>query len=323
MNVSILITTYNCAHYIEQAIKSILNQTHKDFELLIINDGSSDNTEEIVSSFKDSRIRYIYRKHIGRSATLNFGLKLASADIIALMDADDIAHPERLEKQLKLMNRKENKICFTSAAYFSGKNFKIKFLSDTVIPKDFNKVIALHGFFCNSTMMFHKNHILKYTYDESLHSSEDYHLFLRIKDNSEFYLIPEILVFARLRKLSLSESLYSSNGNIVYKIQEHFYEDLSKSFGIADFKEQLKLKGWREFFYGSKNLARKYWLNTGLKNWNLKLTFSFLLSLFPEKYFEFIKDKKVRLRINYYIEKLFLGNKIQIEFNKICRMISE
>jgi hypothetical protein len=239
------------------------------------------------------------------------------------MDADDLSHNERLEKQLKSMNLNENKICFTSAAYFSGKNFKIKFLSNTVIPKDFNKVIALHGFFCNSTMMFHKNHILKYTYDESLYSSEDYHLFLRIKDNSEFYLLPEILVFARLRKLSLSESLYSSNGNLVYKIQEPYYQDLFSSFGIYNLTEQWKLKGWREFFYGSKNLARKYWLNTGLKNWNLKLTFSFPLSLLPENLFKFIKDKKIRLRIDYQIEKFLLGNKIQIEFNKIRRMISE
>lgn len=323
MSITVLMTTYNCAPYISQAIKSILNQTNKNFELLIIDDGSTDNTEEIVAEFKDSRIRYIKRYHYGRSAALNFGLINSSNDIIALMDADDLSHHERLEKQLKLMNRKENNICFTSAAYFSGKNFKIKFLSDTVIPKDFNKIIALHGFFCNSTMMFHKNHILKYTYDESLHSSEDYHLLLRIKDNSEFYLIPEILVFARLRRLSLSESLYSSNGNVVYTIQEHFYEDLSKSFGIADFKEQLNLKGWREFFYGSKILARKYWIKAGLKNLNLKLTFSFFLSLFPEFIFEFIKDKKVRLRINYHIKKLFLGNKIQSEFNKLYRSISD
>jgi hypothetical protein len=117
--------------------------------------------------------------------------------------------------------------------------------------------------------------------------------------------------------------MYKSSKNIVYKIQEPYYQDLFSSFGIYNLTEQWKLKGWREFFYGSKNLARKNWLNTGLKNWNLKLTFSFLLSILPEKFFKFIKDKKIRLRIDYHIEKFFLGNKIQIEFNKICRMISE
>jgi glycosyltransferase involved in cell wall biosynthesis len=323
MKLTVLITTYNCALYINQAIKSILHQTFKDFELLIINDGSSDNTEEIVSSFKDSRIRYISRKHLGRSATLNFGLKLASADIIALMDADDIAHPERLEKQIKIVVGNENKICYTRAAYFLESDYIIKFLSEKSSNRYIKKILALHGFFCNSTMMFYKNHILKYGYDEILPSSEDYELLLRIKNISEFIIIPEILLFARLRNKSLSSTMYGSNKNIIYKIQEPFYQDLFSSFGINNLTEQWKLKGWREFFYGSKNLARKYWLNTGLKNWNLKLTFSFLLSLFPKNFFEFLKDKKVRLRIDYHIEKLFLGNKIQIEFNKICRMISE
>ena len=73
-------TTYNCAPYIGQAIRSILNQSYKDFELLIIDDGSSDNTEEIINQFIDNRIRYIRREHFGRSAALNYGLNTSSSE---------------------------------------------------------------------------------------------------------------------------------------------------------------------------------------------------------------------------------------------------
>ena len=74
MSLTVLMTTYNCAPYISQAIKSILNQTYKDFEFLIIDDGSTDETERVVAAFKDNRIRYIKRQHFGRAASLNFGL---------------------------------------------------------------------------------------------------------------------------------------------------------------------------------------------------------------------------------------------------------
>ena len=104
-------TTYNCAPYINQAIKSILNQSYEDFEFLIIDDGSTDDTEKIINQFKDPRIRFIKREHFGRSAALNYGLKNASFDIIALMDADDISHPKRLEIQLN------NYVCSSNSKY--------------------------------------------------------------------------------------------------------------------------------------------------------------------------------------------------------------
>jgi len=323
MKLTVLITTYNCALYIEYAIKSILLQTFKDFELLIIDDGSTDNTEDVIDQNNDPRIRYIKREHFGRSASLNYGLQNASYDVVALMDADDISHPERLEKQIEIILGNENRVCYTQAAYFLESDYKIKFLSEETFHQVLNKRIALHGSFCNSTMMFYKNNILKYGYDETLPSSEDYDLLLRIKNISEFILIQDILLFARIRNKSLSSNTYKSGKSIVYKIQEPFYQNLSSSFEIDGSIEQWKLKGWREFYYGSKRFARKNWLIARLRNWNLKLTVAFLLSFFPEKFLEFIKNKRIRLRINYQIQRHFHRIKIQTEFNEICRMIRE
>ena len=160
MNTRILMTTYNCYNYIGQAIKSILNQTYKDFELLIIDDGSIDNTEEIISQFKDNRIRYIKRQHSGMGASLNFGLMNASNDFIALMDADDISDTNRLERQLKCHSKNPNEIIFTSAAFFKSK--KILFTGDTKVnaPK-FTSQLALHGPYNNATAFFGLKHKTK------------------------------------------------------------------------------------------------------------------------------------------------------------------
>jgi len=103
ISVTVLMTVYNSSQYILPAVNSILSQSYVNFEFLIIDDGSEDNIEEIVRSLNSEKIKYIKLKHLGRSAALNYGLKEAKHDWVALMDSDDIAVPERLEKEVKLI----------------------------------------------------------------------------------------------------------------------------------------------------------------------------------------------------------------------------
>ena len=103
--ISILLPTYNDEKYIEETISSILKSSFKEFELLIINDGSSDRTLEIINLFDDKRIRVISQKNKGLIKSLNLGLMKAKFDLIARIDGDDIMHENRLQIQYNLINK--------------------------------------------------------------------------------------------------------------------------------------------------------------------------------------------------------------------------
>ena len=111
--VSVIMPTYNHARYIGEAIESVLNQTYKNFELIIIDNYSTDNTAEIVASYNDKRIKYLkFRNHGIIAASRNHGIKNSNGKYIAFLDSDDIWLPQKLELQIELME--SNKDIFTS-----------------------------------------------------------------------------------------------------------------------------------------------------------------------------------------------------------------
>ena len=115
--VSVLMSVYNGEKYLKEAIKSILGQSFKDFEFIIINDGSIDKTEKIIKVFNDKRIVLINQENIGLTKSLNNGLKLAQGDYIARMDADDVALSYRLEKQVKFLDSNPHIFLVGSSCY--------------------------------------------------------------------------------------------------------------------------------------------------------------------------------------------------------------
>jgi len=238
------------------------------------------------------------------------------------MDADDLAHPFRLERQMNLLTGNLKEICFSDAAYF--KNNRIVYL----VQNDFdensvNEVLALHGHFTNSTFLFNKKHILSYGgYDENLDVFEDYDLWLRIKDNSHFKFVNEILQFQRIRNNSLMNSKYQYLNNKLYMLQEPYYRDLRKSFNIEQFEPQIETKAWREFFYGNKNLARKYWNKLNLNSYNFRIVVAYILSYLPESILNWIKKQKIKLRLNYFRKKNTVYKNLDKEFNNLLKKIS-
>jgi glycosyltransferase involved in cell wall biosynthesis len=124
MKVSIITITFNRSTLIGETIQSVLNQTHQDFEHIIIDDGSTDTTEEVVKRFNDSRIKYFKQDHIGNiSKLLNLGLQQVSGEIIAILDSDDLWIENKLEKVISIFEgNKEIKVITHNISYFHKKD---------------------------------------------------------------------------------------------------------------------------------------------------------------------------------------------------------
>ncbi|OGO06329.1 MAG: hypothetical protein A2Y92_05520 [Chloroflexi bacterium RBG_13_57_8] len=103
--VSVIITTYNRAHFVCEAIKSVLGQTYRDFEIVVVDDGSRDNTREAVATFKDPRIKYIYQDNRGVTGALNAGILASSGECVAFLDSDNVLFREALQKSMEFMDR--------------------------------------------------------------------------------------------------------------------------------------------------------------------------------------------------------------------------
>ena len=125
--VSIITPCYNGAKYITETIESVLGQTYQEWEMFIIDDGSKDNSAEIIKVYKekDNRITYIYQENAGSAAARNNGIKHANGQYIALLDADDLWEPEFLEKQIIFMKEKEARCVFCSYKRINEKNEEI------------------------------------------------------------------------------------------------------------------------------------------------------------------------------------------------------
>jgi len=126
--ISVIMPAYNAARFIAQSIESVLDQTYTNWELIIVDDGSTDNTKEIVSDFekKDSRIKYIYQRNGKQGKARNKGIENAKGELIAFLDAEDILIPTMLEKQLALLHETKADLVFSSVKYVDEQMNELK-----------------------------------------------------------------------------------------------------------------------------------------------------------------------------------------------------
>ena len=200
-------SAYNAEQYIAQAIDSILKQTFTEFELIIINDGSTDRTEDIIRSFEDPRIVLFNLQHKGIAVALNYGLRQAKADYIARFDADDISYPDRLKIQYEYLNtHPEYCIVGSSADYVDEEgtyiftyhppcatNEEIQSLKTKVCP------------FIHSSVLYKKDCVLLVGgYNDHAHSFEDHLLWLHLLKNEKGINIKQSLMQVRLNPHSIT-----------------------------------------------------------------------------------------------------------------------
>lgn len=182
--ISVIMSVYNCEKYISQSIESILNQSYSNFEFIIINDGSTDNSLEIIKKYqhKNSQITLIDQRNIGLTKSLNKGIHIAKGDYIARMDADDISLSDRFMNFINYYKTNQNLMIYTTPAitidsfgnyirkipgYFRRNGFSERMLDYT------NSLI--HG-----TLIINSDLLKKTQYDESYRVSQDFNLYHRL-----------------------------------------------------------------------------------------------------------------------------------------------
>lgn len=225
--VSVIMPVHNAKSYIEEAINSILNQTYGKFELIIIDDCSTDDTMSIVHGINDSRIRILKNEsNKGVSYSRNRGLEESQGEYIAIMDDDDVSMPQRFAKQvqyleehkeidivggrIQLIDEKGNEIGYTSGAFYNPQFIKAMFL--------------FRNLFCNSEVMFRKSVIGGVRYEDGCLGMEDFKFWIQLSKYAPMTMLNEIFLKHRVHDSSLTvrmkEEKYLERKRIFAEMQD-------------------------------------------------------------------------------------------------------
>jgi len=196
--VSIILPAYNEEERIARSINSVLNQTYKDFELIVVNNLSTDKTLEVLNTFSDSRIKVVNCETQGIVPSLNFGLQKASGEIIARQDADDFWYPKKLESQISLLEEKKDiSICGTQIRILDSdlklKNSEFRYpIKDSAIK---SWLLTGKNSIAHPSVAFRREILLRTGgYDDSYPIAEDHHMWLRCIKWFNFENLSEVLV---------------------------------------------------------------------------------------------------------------------------------
>ncbi len=206
--VTVLMSAYNSENYLLESIESILSQTFKDFEFLIINDGSIDSTREIVLSINDPRIRLVDNsKNLGLTLSLNKGLRLANGEFVARIDSDDIAEPTRLERQVDYLDTHPDVALL--GTWHTEVDADGNFVGMWDLPSTWIQIrwaLFFYTPFVHSSIMLRKALVLDQVgfYNEALSYSQDYELWARIAKVLPTFSLNERLVKTRVNPFSMT-----------------------------------------------------------------------------------------------------------------------
>lgn len=298
--ITVLMPVYNVEYFIKEAIESVLNQSYSDFELLIIDDASTDASVNQIAAFSDSRIKLIKKpKNLGLIDSLNLGVKLAKGQYIARMDADDINTLDRFQKQLDvLLNNPEIKVCGCWLQRFGnhGKIIKHKEFHEEIVAE-----LLMQCSMSLGAVMFEKKALESYPFDENKKHVEDYDFWSRVSWICKMYNIQEVLYY------------YRSHDTQVTKL----YYDIQRKGDI-----DIKLFLFKKLHYGNETftddlIAKMLWLTQKISINDLVLFFKWIeqlavnnkkLEIYSQNELLDVLDiLKRRLVLKLYFEKTTIG----------------
>jgi len=310
VKITVLMPVYNAAGYIGEAIQSVLKQTLPDFELLIVNDGSTDESVSIIKQFKDKRIRILELPRVGIATALNAGLQEAEGIYIARFDADDICIPHRLEKQAAFLDmHPEYVITGSDAEYISEAGEHLfDHLSIAYTHEEIMEQLYVYCPFIHSSVMYRKDAALKAGgYPPDAHNFEDYLFWIHLSKFGSFNNLPEQLIKVRLNPASATidekwrgRRFRKLKKNIIYRgyVRKDEGEEL---LSIITRQSNKKLKNGAYYsLCGKKFLVNNYQpakartqLTQAMSYYPLRLEnyALYILSFFPRSFINWLHSK--------------------------------
>ena len=260
--ISVLMPVYNTKEeYLHASIESILNQTFTDFELIIVNDGSTNNAEEVVLSYKDDRIKYFKQENQGIVGALNNAWSKASGKYIARMDSDDIAYPERFAKQIKFLEENPEYSLVGSWAKIIPSNNVIK------LPQDIKIMDLLADcMFIHPSIMFNKADFEKFNlqYETGFEYAEDYCMYARAVKYLKMTNLQEVLLDYRVYPENSSSKNRDVRIKSSFKVQDLILENLSNDKELQErildiaYRKKNKVGRLQEKIFSIKNLYKNW-----------------------------------------------------------------
>lgn len=287
--VSVIIPTYNRAHLIEKSVQSVLNQTYQDFELIVVDDGSTDNTKELVQNLqkKDSRIKYVkHEKNKGAAAARNTGIKAAEGKYVAFQDSDDEWFAEKLEKQMRVFENASAEVGVVYTGFWRIENNKKIYIPFSWVKKKEGNIHQelLKGNFITTQSMVVRKECFETAgmFDESLPRFQDWELVIRLSKYYDFKCIDEPLLISPYTENSISASKEANIKAMKIILKKHF-DDFSQNKNILA-KHYFSL--FFNLYYGENFKEGKSYLKKAVKTYpyNLKFLGVFFLSFFGDEF---------------------------------------
>lgn len=218
--VSVIIPTYNRAHLVHEAVDSVLTQTFRDLEVIIVDDGSTDDTSAVLAMYTDPRVRVIYQENQGKGAARNTGIRAACSEYVAFLDSDDLWLPHKLERQLAMLtNHSPRAWGYTDAYGFDGETKQILYVFSQQHQQYEGLVerhLILRDFIATSTTIVQRLVFKEVGMFSHAPRAQDWDLWLRIAVNYPICRVPEALVGYRIHKRTGPERL-----DPMFKHQHH------------------------------------------------------------------------------------------------------
>lgn len=325
--ISVCMITYNHEKYIGESIQSVLDQTFDDFELIVVNDGSTDRTEEIIKSFDDPRLVYICQENQGPSTAGNTAMSAAKGDYIASMSGDDVCYPQRLEREYAFLKESGSKVVFAWVDFIDensqpveGSHFAETWYNHPDQPRGeiLGRFFFEGNYVCSVTAMFERPMAAEAgMYLPTSIQMQDFVLWLNMLKRYDLRMLPEKLIKYRIRagEINLSHPANGVRSTFeAYQIQrqmldgvpvELFREAFGDKLRKPDFSDGLEYELEKAFIY-------------------LQHSFPLFQSLGAEKLFELLRDKETlevsRREYNFGLIELYkLTSTIDFTNSKVYR----